>query len=80
MLQQSEVREAALLMIRRRGTNAAVRATYRALGLQQEGDLEAAAIWQRVSNEITRIRAEERETYAATLALYDSKAGERLTG
>jgi hypothetical protein len=74
MPRPSELREAALLMVRPRGTYAAVHATQRALILQSEGNVEVAAIWQRISNEITRLRAEERETYATSLALYDPKA------
>jgi hypothetical protein len=74
MLHHSDVREAALLMIRRRGTNAAVHATQRALLLQVEGESEAAGIWRLVANEITRIRVEEREAYAASLALFNPKA------
>ena len=74
MLRQAEFREAALLMIRRRGKNAAVYATQRALSLQTEGESDAAGIWRRVANEIVRIRSEEREVFAASLALFDPKA------
>lgn len=70
----SEIREAALLMIRRRGENAAVYATQRALALQAEGALDAANIWLCVANEIARIRTDERELYAASLAMFDSTA------
>ena len=70
----SEIREAALLMIRRRGKNAAIHATQRALGLQAQGDLAAASIWHCVANEIARIRTDERELYAASLALFDPTA------
>jgi hypothetical protein len=80
MPQPSEIREAALLMIRRRGTNAAVRATQRALVLDAAGEHDAASNWRRVANEITRIRAEERETYAASLAFYDPEMRDWMIG
>jgi hypothetical protein len=67
-------------MIRRRGKNAAVHATQRALALQATDDRDAADIWRRVANEITRIRADEREIYAASLALYDTKAKSSKVG
>jgi len=73
VLRQSDFRQAALLMIRRRGSNAAVHATERALSLQTEGESDAAGIWRRVANEIVRIRSEDRELYAASLALFDPK-------
>jgi len=75
MLRQSEIREVALLVIRRRGTNAAIHATQHAFALHNTGEPDAAAIWRRIANEITRIRFEERETYAVSLALFDPKAG-----
>jgi len=71
MLRGSEIREAALLMIRRRGKNAAVFATQRALGLLVQDEPGAASIWRHVANEIARIRAEEHDEYAAALALFD---------
>jgi len=71
MPRQSEIREAALLMIKRRGKNAAIQATERALQLQTDGASDAAGIWRRVANEIGRIRREEREVYAASLALFN---------
>lgn len=71
MLRQSEIREVALLMIKRRGKNAAIQATERALLLQTEGEPDAADIWRRVANEIVRIRREERDVYAASLALFN---------
>ncbi|HEV2162671.1 MAG TPA: hypothetical protein VGR52_10640 [Stellaceae bacterium] len=58
-------------MIRRRGKNAAIHATQRALGLQAQGELAAASIWHRVANEIARIRTDERDVYAASLALFN---------
>jgi hypothetical protein len=67
-------------MIRRRGTNAAVHATQRALALQATDDHAAADIWRCVANEITRIRADERETYAASLALYDPELRDWMVG
>jgi len=73
MLRQSEIREAALLMIRRRGKCAADQATERARLLQTEGDADAARIWRRVANEIGRIEREEREVYAGSLVLFDTK-------
>jgi hypothetical protein len=80
VLRLSEIREAALLIIKRRGTNAAIHATQRALLLEVDGEHEAAANWRRVANEITRIRAEERELYAASLALYDPEMRDWMVG
>lgn len=59
-------------MIKRRGKNAAVYATQRALGLQAEGELDASSIWRSVAGEIARIRSEERDLYAASLAFFQS--------
>ena len=59
-------------MIRRRGANAAVRATQRAIALQNAGEREVASIWRRIANEIARIRTEERATYGASLALFNA--------
>lgn len=71
VLRQSDFREAALLMIRRRGKNAAHQATERALLLETEGESDAADIWRHVANEIVRIRREERDVHAASLALFN---------
>ena len=71
MPRESEIREVALLMIKQRGANAAVRSTQRAIALENAGEPEAASIWRRIANEIARIRTEERETYGASLALFN---------
>lgn len=73
MLRQSDFREAALMMIKRRGKDAAEHATHRALELQTEGKSELAETWHRIANEIVRIRTDEREVYEASLALFKSK-------
>lgn len=73
MSPQSEIRDAALLMIRRRGKSAADQATERALLLEAEGETAAAGIWHRIANEVMRIQSEEREVYAASLALFNPK-------
>ena len=70
MPRENELTQAAHLIIRRRGTSAAVRAAQRAMILLNAGETASGEIWQRIANEITRIRAEEREAYAASLALY----------
>ena len=64
MLRHSELREAALLMIRRHGTGAAIKAGFRAASLMDSGDAGAAAIWVDIISEINRIRAELRELYS----------------
>ncbi|MDE2228451.1 MAG: hypothetical protein KGL11_05350 [Alphaproteobacteria bacterium] len=64
MLRDFELRQAALLMIRRHGTAAAVKAGFRAASLMDNGDTGAAAIWVEIINEINRIRAGERTAYS----------------
>ncbi|HUC63474.1 MAG TPA: hypothetical protein VMF53_16120, partial [Alphaproteobacteria bacterium] len=56
-------RNAALLMIRRHGKAAAVKAGFRAAQLQEQGDLSAAAIWIDIINQINKIHAAERAAY-----------------
>ncbi len=63
MLHQSEIRQAALLMIRRHGTAAAIKAGFRAAALMDSGDAGAAAIWIDIITEINHIRAEDRSAY-----------------
>jgi len=63
MLRHSELREAALLMIRRHGTGATIKAGFRAASLMDSGDAGAAAIWVDIISEINRIRAELRSVY-----------------
>lgn len=58
-------------MIKRCGKNAAVHATKHALLMQTEVEADAAGIWKRVANKIGRIRREERDGYATSLALFD---------
>jgi len=67
MIRDSELHEAALLMIRRHGTGAAVKAGFRAACLQENGDLGAAAIWIDIINQINKIHAEERAAYVLPL-------------
>ena len=74
MLRHSDIREAALLMIKRRGKDAAEHATHRALELQVEGKSELAEIWRRIANEIARIRANEPAIYDESLALFKFRA------
>jgi hypothetical protein len=63
MIRDSELREAALLMIRRHGAGAAVKAGFRAASLQENGDLGAAAIWIDIINQINKIHAETRAAW-----------------
>jgi len=63
MLHQTEIRQAALLMIRRHRTAAAIKAGFRAAALMDSGDAGAAAIWIDIITEINRIRAEDRSAY-----------------
>jgi len=63
MLHQSEIRQAALLMIRRHGTAAAIKAGFRAASLMESGDAGAAAIWIEIITEINHVRTEERSAY-----------------
>lgn len=63
MLRHSELCEAALLMIRRHGTGATIKAGFRAASLMDSGDAGAAAIWIDIISEINRIRAELRHVY-----------------
>ncbi|HYL47978.1 MAG TPA: hypothetical protein VET84_01305 [Stellaceae bacterium] len=63
MLRHSELREAALLMIRRHGAGATIKAGFRAASLMDSGDAGAAAIWVDIISEINRIRAELRSVY-----------------
>jgi hypothetical protein len=65
MLLDSEIRQAALLMIRRHGTSAAVRAGFRASQLMELGEVGASEIWVRIIHAINQIRAEAREAYSA---------------
>ena len=61
MLLDSEIRQAALLMLRRHGTSAAVRAGFRAGQLMESGKVGASEIWVRIIHAINQIRAEARE-------------------
>ncbi|HXP12343.1 MAG TPA: hypothetical protein VN795_01680 [Stellaceae bacterium] len=65
MLLDTEIRQAALLMLRRHGTSAAVRAGFRAGVLMEAGNPGASEIWVRIIHAINRIRAEAREAYSA---------------
>jgi len=65
MLLDSEIRDAALLMIRRHGTSAAVRAGYRAGMLMEAGEFGASEIWVRIIQAINQLRAEAREAYGS---------------
>jgi hypothetical protein len=80
MVHQSEIREAAFLLIRRRGTYAAVHATQRALMLEVDREYDAATIWRAVATEITRLRSEEREAYAASLDFHARNERGRKAG
>jgi hypothetical protein len=64
MLRDSEIRDAALLMIRRHGTSAAVRAGYRAGMLMEAGEFGASEIWVRIIQAINQLRAEAREAFS----------------
>ena len=63
MLRDSELRQAAQLMIRRHGAGATIKAGFRAASLMDSGDSGAAAIWVEIISEINRIRAELRSAY-----------------
>ena len=65
MLLDSEIRQAALLMLRRHGASAAVRAGFRAGTLMESGEVGAAEIWVRIIHAINQIRAEERAASGA---------------
>lgn len=65
MLLDTEIRQAALLMLRRHGTSAAVRAGFRAGALMESGNPGASEIWVRIIHAINQIRAEAREAYSA---------------
>jgi hypothetical protein len=65
MLLDSEIRQAALLMLRRHGTSAAVRAGFRAGVLMESGEVGASEIWVQIIHAINQIRAEARAAYSA---------------
>ncbi|MGA2089606.1 MAG: hypothetical protein ABSG66_11895 [Stellaceae bacterium] len=65
MVLDSEIRQAALLMLRRHGTSAAVRAGFRAGVLMESGKVGASEIWVQIIHAINQIRAEAREAYSA---------------
>ncbi len=65
MLLDAEIRQAALLMLRRHGTSAAVRAGFRAGALMESGQAGASEIWVRIIHAINQIRAETREASSA---------------
>ena len=64
MLRHSELCEAAILMIRRHGIGATIKAGFRAASLTDNGDAGAAAIWVDIIAEINRIRAALRDHYS----------------
>ena len=64
MVLDSEIRQAALLMLRRHGTSAAVRAGFRAGVLMESGAIDASEIWVQIINAINQIRVETREAYS----------------
>jgi hypothetical protein len=65
MLLDSEIRQAALLMLRRHGISAAVRAGFRAGVLMESGEVGASEIWVQIIQAINQIRAEARAAYGA---------------
>jgi hypothetical protein len=65
MLLDSEIRQAAQLMLRRHGVSAAVRAGFRAGVLMESGQVGASEIWVQIIYAINQIRAEAREAYSA---------------
>ena len=62
MLRESEIEQAARVVLAMRGANAEARAEKRISDLTLDGNDEAAQIWRRIANKITAIRVRTKES------------------
>jgi hypothetical protein len=56
-----DIWQAAMLLMDQHGQGAALRAAQRADELMEEGDMDGAAIWRRITRAIEELRRERRE-------------------
>jgi len=62
MLQESEIEQAARVLLAMRGAHAEARAEKRVSDLTLDGNDEAAQIWRRIADKIAAIRVEPSES------------------
>ena len=74
MLQESEIEQAARLVLATRGVHAEARAEKRISDLTLDGNDEAAQIWRRIADKITAIRM---GSYGSTSLMGWPSSGER---